>query len=85
MIRICPFKEREKEGGERRSQLGGQWKVSMIGAQWKKKEKEKGNTFSPLPTFPQQILFKPSFFSIDLKVLFYHGYKSLLTHFLVFL
>jgi hypothetical protein len=27
-----PFKEKEKEGGERRSQLGGQWK---------EKEKEK--------------------------------------------
>jgi hypothetical protein len=29
MIPIRPFKEKEKEGGERRSQLGGQWKVPM--------------------------------------------------------
>jgi hypothetical protein len=42
------FKEKEKEGGEGRSQLGGQWKVSMFngpwkvlmfGGQWKEKEK----------------------------------------------
>jgi hypothetical protein len=26
-----PFKEKEKEGGERRSQLGGQWKVQLLG------------------------------------------------------
>jgi hypothetical protein len=26
-----PFKEKEKEGGERRSQLNGQWKVLMLG------------------------------------------------------
>jgi hypothetical protein len=26
MIQIRPFKKKEKEGGERRSQLGGQWK-----------------------------------------------------------
>jgi hypothetical protein len=30
-----PFKGREKEGGERRSQLGGQWKVLMFGGPWK--------------------------------------------------
>jgi hypothetical protein len=39
MIRIHPFKKKEKEGGERRSQLGGQWKVPMFGGQWKEKEK----------------------------------------------
>jgi hypothetical protein len=39
MIRICPFKEKEKEGGEERSQLDGQWKVPMFGGQWKEKEK----------------------------------------------
>jgi hypothetical protein len=31
MIRILPFKEKEKEGTEGRSQLSGQWKVSMFG------------------------------------------------------
>ncbi len=31
MIRICLFKKKEKEGGEGRSQLGGQWKVPMLG------------------------------------------------------
>jgi hypothetical protein len=41
MIRIRPFEEKEKEGGEERSQLGGQWKVLMFGGQWKEKEKEK--------------------------------------------
>jgi hypothetical protein len=35
MIQICPFKEKEKEGGEERSQLGGQWKVIMFGGLWK--------------------------------------------------
>jgi len=67
MIRICLFKEKEKEGGEGRSQFGGQWKFLMLGGQWevpmfgglwKEKKKEKH-------------LF--TIFSIDLKVLFYHG------------
>jgi hypothetical protein len=31
MIRIRPFKEKEKEGSERKSQLSGQWKVLMLG------------------------------------------------------
>ncbi len=35
MIQIRPFKEHEKEGGEGRSQLGGQGKVPMFGDQWK--------------------------------------------------
>ncbi len=35
MIRICLFKEKEKEGGEGRSQFGGQWKVLMFGGPWK--------------------------------------------------
>jgi hypothetical protein len=42
------------------------------------------NTFSPLPIFPQQILLKLSIFSFDLKVLFYHGSRLLLTHFIHF-
>jgi len=40
MIQICPFKE--KEGGEKGSQLGCQWKekekVPMLGGQWKEKK-----------------------------------------------
>jgi hypothetical protein len=39
MIWIHPFKEKEKEGGEGRSQLGGPWKVPMFDGQWKEKEK----------------------------------------------
>ncbi len=39
MIQIHPFKKKEKEGGEGRSPLGGQWKVPMFGHQWKEKEK----------------------------------------------
>jgi hypothetical protein len=44
MIRIRPFKEKEKKGGEGKSQLDGQWKVPifggqrkvpMVGGQWK--------------------------------------------------
>jgi hypothetical protein len=31
MILIYAFKEKEKEGGEGRPQLGDQWKVSMFG------------------------------------------------------
>jgi hypothetical protein len=42
--------------------FGGQRKVPMLNGQWKEKEKEK--PFSPLPTFPQQILLKPSFFPL---------------------
>jgi hypothetical protein len=30
-----PFKEKEKEGGERRFELGGQWKVPMLCGPWK--------------------------------------------------
>jgi hypothetical protein len=34
MIQICTFKEKEKEIGERKKpQLGGQWKVPMLGGQ----------------------------------------------------
>jgi hypothetical protein len=30
MIQICVFKEKGKEGGEGRPQLGGQWKVPSL-------------------------------------------------------
>jgi hypothetical protein len=35
MIQICPFKNKEKEGGEGISQLGDQWKVPLLGGPWK--------------------------------------------------
>jgi hypothetical protein len=82
MIQIHPFKE--KEGGERGSKLGCQWKekekVPMLGGQCKEKEKvpmlggqwkEKEKflfTFSHSP--PQQILLKPSFFPLILSFYF---------------
>jgi hypothetical protein len=50
----------------------------MFGGQWKKKEKHPFHLFS---LSPQQILLKP-LFSIDLKVLLYHGSRPLLTPFL---
>jgi hypothetical protein len=33
---------------------------------------------------PQPISLKPLFFSVDIKVLFYHGFKPLFTHFPTF-
>jgi hypothetical protein len=41
-------------------------------------------TFSPLPTSPQATLLTPSCFSFDIKVLLYHGYRSLFMHFFLF-
>jgi hypothetical protein len=35
MIQIRAFKKKEKEGGEGKPQLGGQWKVPMFGDPWK--------------------------------------------------
>jgi hypothetical protein len=61
--------------------IGGQWKVPMFGGQWKEKEKHLFHLFS-LP--PQQILLK-FFFSIDIKVLLYHGFRPLLMPFFLFL
>jgi hypothetical protein len=51
MIQIRPFKEKEKEVGEGRSQLNSQWKIPMLGDQWKEKEK---HLFTS-PTCPQEI------------------------------
>ncbi len=34
MIRIRSFKKKEKDGGEGRSQFGGQWKVPLLGGSW---------------------------------------------------
>jgi hypothetical protein len=66
------------------SKLGGKRKVPMLGGQWKEKEKNKKKHIFTFSHFPQQILLKPSFFSINFKVLLYHGFRSLLTHFLPF-
>jgi hypothetical protein len=80
MIRIRPFKE--KEGGERRSQLSGQWKekekVPVLGGQWKEKEK---HLFT---LSPQETLFRLSFFPLILRFYFYHGFRLLFMHFLPF-
>jgi hypothetical protein len=35
MIQIRLFQEKEMEGSEGRSQLGGQWKVLLFGGPWK--------------------------------------------------
>jgi hypothetical protein len=68
MIRLHPFKEKEKG-----SPFGGQWKekekVLMLEGQWKAKNKVCFHFFS---FFPQATLLKPSSFSLDIKVLFYH-------------
>jgi hypothetical protein len=45
----------------------------------------KGTTpFNLFPFSPQELLLKPSIFFFDFKVLFYHGFRPLLTHFLPF-
>jgi hypothetical protein len=47
--------------------------------------KGEGKTpFHLFPLSPQQILLKPSIFSFDLKVLLYHGFRPLLSHFFPF-
>jgi hypothetical protein len=67
--------------------LGGQWKekekVPMFGGQWKEKDKEKV-PFHLFPFPPQVTLLISSCFSFDIKVLLYHGSRSLFTHFLPF-
>jgi hypothetical protein len=70
MIRIRPFKEKEKSEG--RSQLNGQWK-----------ENEK-HLFTP-STFPPKNFTYTLIFSFDLNVLLYHGSRSSFTHFPLFL
>jgi hypothetical protein len=51
---------------------------------WWPMEGERKTPFHLLSLSPQQILLKPSIFSLDLKVLFNHGPRSLLMHFLFF-
>jgi len=66
------------------SMLGGQWKVPCLVANgmfqaWWPMEGEGKTPFHLFPFPPQQTLLKPSIFSFDLTVLFYHGSKLLLT------
>jgi hypothetical protein len=49
MIEIRAFKEKEKEGGEGKPQLGGQWKVLIFGALSKVKKKHPFTSFHFLP------------------------------------
>jgi hypothetical protein len=48
MIRICPFKEKEKEGGEGRSQFVANGRFHCLVANGRRRR----GTFSLLPTFP---------------------------------
>jgi hypothetical protein len=98
MIRIRPFKEKEKEEGEGRSQLGGQWKVPMLDGQWKVpmfdgqwkvpmfgghwKEKEKHFFTFSHFTLPPQQILLKPSFFPLISL--YHGFRSLFTHFLPF-
>jgi hypothetical protein len=83
------WKEKEKvlclvTNGRRRRRfyvwwpMEGKGKGSLLGGQWKEKEKY---LFISSHCPPNQFLLKPSIFPFDLKVLLYHGYKPLLTHF----
>jgi hypothetical protein len=48
-------------------------------------EGEGEGSFSPLPTFPpKQLYLDLCFFPFYIKVLLYHGFMSLFTHFLPF-
>jgi hypothetical protein len=59
------------------------WPMGCSNAWWPMKGEGK-TPFHLFPFSPQQILFKPPIFSFDLKVLFYHGFRPLLMHFLPF-
>ncbi len=99
MICIRPLKEKENEGGERKFQLNGQWKVPLLGGPWKvlclvafgrfhylvANGRKRKNTFSLLPIFPLTILLKPSFFPLILRFYFIMVLGRLLMHFLPFL
>jgi hypothetical protein len=74
MIKIHTFKEKGKEGGEGRPQFDGQWKVPCLVAFGRRR---RNILFTSFYFPPHEILLKP-FFSIDFRVLFYHGFKPLL-------
>jgi hypothetical protein len=53
LIRIRPFQEKEMEGGEKKSQFGGQWRFHCLVANGLVANgRRRSNTFLPLPTFP---------------------------------
>jgi hypothetical protein len=73
MIQIRAFKEKEKEGGEGKFQLGGQWKVQCLVA-FGRRMKNIIFIFFHLP--PNK--FCLNIFFIDLNFLLCHGFRSLL-------
>ncbi len=81
MIQVRLLKRRRREGGKGRSKAWWSMEGSKLGGQWKVKEK---HLFTSCHFPPQQSLFRPSIFSLDLKVLLYHGPRPLLTHSLPF-
>jgi hypothetical protein len=60
--------------------MEGEGEGSLLGGQWKVKEK----FFSPLPTFPPTNFTKTFDFPLDLKVLLYRGSRPLFAHSLLF-
>jgi hypothetical protein len=61
MIQICTFKEKEKEGGKKRPQFDGQWKVPSLVALgifhvWLSLEGKKKHHFHLLPFSPPEDL-----------------------------
>jgi hypothetical protein len=79
MIQICAFKNKEKEGGEGRPQLGGPWKVPSLVTFGRKRRNIIFTSFH----FPPH-KFYLNFFFVDFKILFYHGSRPLLYTFLSF-
>ncbi len=61
MIQIRPFQEKEMEGGEKRSQFGGQWKVPLLGGPW-------NFTFSHFP--PNKFYLTLKIFPLTLRFYF---------------
>jgi hypothetical protein len=93
MIRICLLKRRKREvkvdshlvvNGRRRRRFPRLEANGMFQAWWPM-EGEGKIPFHLFPLSPQPISLKPSNFPFDLKVLLYHGSRSLFTHFLLFL
>jgi hypothetical protein len=82
MIQIRTFKEKEKKGGERKPQLGGQQKVPNLVAlgifhALLLLEGKRNGSFSP-PSIIYPKRFYSNLSSIDFRVLFYHGSRPLL-------
>jgi hypothetical protein len=83
MIQIHPFKKKENEGGEGRPQLGGLERFQFLMTLEKFQclvafgRKRKNILFISFH-FPPNKFYLNIFFSIDIKVSFYHGFKPLL-------